>query len=158
MHPVLRKTPSREAPVASLLCKWAVAITLCTGAAVSYGAASEGQLSVHITLSNSTADTAQLSAPGVCISQTLSLQTNALVRVVCGNGQFVSISTNPNARFLGTHGGAFRYAFSSSSSFGTNSGLQGQWENFYPGTGTVTAMHVHNVAGTDSPIEILLTF
>lgn len=142
---------------ASLLGKWGIAFALSTGFATSHGATSEGQLSVHIVLSD--VNTTQPSKPGVCISQTLSRQTNALVRVVCGRGEFVSISANPNVRFLGTHGGAFRYFLNSSiSRSGVEAGLLEQWENFYPGIGTVTAMRVYNATGTQSPIEILLTF
>src|SRR5258706_11884961 len=46
-----------------------------------------------------------------CISQSLSDETGALVRVTCPGGVFVSISPQPGARFIGTHGGAYSYYF-----------------------------------------------
>ena len=104
-------------------------------------------------------NTAAQSAPGVCISETLSERTNALVRVVCGTGQFVSITANPNSRFLGSHGGAFRFVLNP---VNTNSDSQfvgqGRANDFYPGTGTVTAWRIYNVNDSEGPLEVLLTF
>ena len=96
---------------------------------------------------------------GVCISQSLSEKTNAVVRVVCRSGQFVSITANPNARFLGTHGGAFRYALSPATIYSNSQSIdQGSLLDFYPGSGTVTAWHVYNVDGSEKLLEVLLTF
>lgn len=128
---------------------------------------SAGQFSVNITLTGtSTAtglspglNTAALSAPGVCISQTLSEQTNAVVRVVCGTGQFVSLTANSNRRYLGVNGGAYRYVLSPGSTGSEPQlGSLGLTNDFYPGTGTVTAWRIYNVDGSDGPFEVLLTF
>jgi len=142
-------------------------LLLCTGVAVSQAGTSTGQLSVNITLTGTNTgaagsrgvNTAAQSVPGVCISETLSERTNALVRVVCGTGQFVSITANPNARFLGTHGGAFRFVLSQGNpSSDPQLAGQGRANDFYPGTGTVTSWRVDNVDGSEGPLEVLLTF
>lgn len=44
-----------------------------------------------------------------CISQTLSTEANAQVRVLCNSDQVVQIEANSQAERLGVHGGAFRY-------------------------------------------------
>ena len=142
---------------------WGLGLLLCTSLAAS-AATSVGQFSVAITLTGSGAsgtdvNTAAESAPGVCISETLSEQTNAVVRVVCGTNQFVSITANPNARFLGTNGGAFRFVLNTGNADSSaQSGSQGGSNDFQPGTGTVTALRIYNVNGSDGPLEILLTF
>ena len=96
-----------------------------------------------------------LNKTGTCTSQTLSEQTNALVKVVCATGQFVSISPAPGKPFLGTHGDAFRYSFrtNSVSSLG-NIGDEG----FYPGAGTVTGLRIYNANGPDGQFEMLVSF
>lgn len=90
-----------------------------------------------------------------CTSAALSEQTDALVKVVCATGQFVSISPAPGKPFLGTHGGAFRYNFrtNSASSLG-NIGA----ESFYPGMGTVTGLRIYNANGPDGQFEMLVSF
>lgn len=130
-----------------------MALTTCQAAT------SAGQFSVNIALTGAAANTAQQSPPGVCISQTLSERTNAMVRVVCGTRQFVSITANPNARFLGTHGGAFNYVVTAGNRYSdplqnSEVGASG----FYPGTGTVTAWRIYNANGSEELLEVLLTF
>lgn len=91
----------------------------------------------------------------VCISETLSEQTNALVRVACGTGQFVSITPFPGKRFLATHGGAFRY------SIGTgrfSASLRSGESNPYLGAGTVTALRIYNASGSNEALEMLVSF
>ena len=155
--------PMNKPKLTTLFKYGSLALLLCTGAAVSQAGTSTGQLSVNITLTGAAGgtgvNTAAQSAPGVCISQSQSEQTSALVRVVCGTGQFVSITANPNARFLGTHGGAFRFVLSPGN-LSSNLQLAGQGlpNNFYPGTGTVTAWRIANVDGSEGPLEVLLTF
>ena len=156
MHPT-------KPQLTTLLKGWGLGLLLCTSLAVSQAATSTGQFSVNITMTDSGTtsgvNTAAQSAPGVCISQTLSEQTNALVRVVCATGQFVSITANPNARYLGTHGGAFRFVLSANDTNSDSQLLgQGRTNDFYPGVGTVTAWRIYNVNGSDEPFEILLTF
>jgi hypothetical protein len=163
---------SRNKPqLASLLKRWGLGLLLCTSLGASHAATSSGQFSVNITLTGTDTgagagastgiNTAAQSAPGVCISQTLSEQTNAVVRVVCGTGQFVSITANPNARFLGTNGGAPRFVLSQGSA-SSDSQIVGQarTNDFYPGTGTVTftSVRIYNVSGTDGPFEMMVTF
>ena len=153
--------------LSALLRNLVVGLLLCSGLAVSLAATSAGQFSVNITLTGSGSgsetgsgvNTAAQSAPGVCISESLSERTNALVRVVCATGQFVSIAANPNSRLLGTHGGAFRFVLNpgNDNSFPQLVG-QGQSNDFYPGTGTVTAWRIYNVNGSEGPFEVLLTF
>lgn len=144
---------------------WGLGLLLCTSMVTSHAATSEGRFSVNITVigadAGSGTNTAQQSAPGVCISETLSEKTNALVRVVCGTGQFVSITANPNARFLGIHGGAPRFVLSQGSASSSSQIVgQGRTNDFYPGTGTVTytSVLIYNVSGTDGPFEMMVTF
>ena len=118
-------------------------------------AASEFGVRIALVRPGSTVNAEQ----GVCISQSLSEKTNAVVRVVCGSGQFVSITANPNARFLGTHGGAFRYMLSPATVYSKpQSTDQGGLLDFYPGLGTVTAWRVYNADGSEEQLEVLLTF
>ena len=152
-------------PLAALLKGWGLGLLLCKSMATGYAATTAGQFSVSITLTgadkSSGVNTAAQSAPGVCISQTLSEQTNAVVRVVCGTGQFVSITANPNSRFLGTNGGAPRFVLSQgSASSGSQIVGQARTNDFYPGTGTVTftSVLIYNVSGTDGPFEMMVTF
>lgn len=136
-----------------------VGVLMCFGFATSQAATSAGQFSVNITVTGVGNNLNQQSAAGVCISQTLSGQTNAVVRVVCRTGQFVSITANPNARFLGTHGGAFNYVVTAGNRYSdplqnSEVGASG----FYPGTGTVTAWRIYNANGSEELLEVLLTF
>jgi hypothetical protein len=124
------------------------------------------QVLVHLNPQNSAPSqetalgTTRSTTPSICVSQSLSEQANAVVRVVCGTSQFVSITPNPNARLLGSHGGAFNYVLGSgrASSESSSGGVLGQSNDFYPGTGTVTALRIYNVDGSDGPMEVLLTF
>ena len=104
--------------------------------------------------------TTRSTSQGICVSQSLSEQANAVVRVLCGTSQFVSITPNPSARLLGVHGGAFNYVLGAgkTGSESLSGGGLGQSNDFYPGTGTVTALRIYNVDGSDGPLEVLLTF
>jgi hypothetical protein len=99
---------------------------------------------------------------GVCYSRSLSERTGATVQVVCDSGQFVSIEALPGQRFLGVHGGAFRYSMSiDRDRFGTGSAAENPF-----GWGTVTMLRVYDVeqaAGpgdfrADRPLELVLNF
>lgn len=94
-------------------------------------------------------------ASDVCVSQTLSEQTNSLVQIVCKTGQFVSITPLPGKPFLGTHGGAFRYSFSGNRLAG---GSMFDANGASIGAGTVTALRIYNANGTDGPLEMLVSF
>jgi hypothetical protein len=125
---------------------------------------SAGLFTVNISLSNPNGITAAApaavpgspsAAPAVCISQTLSEQTNAMVQVICGTGQFVSIMPSPGKPFLGTHGGAFRYNFDG----GKVSGVQLlDAVSAFTGAGTVTALRIYNANGSDTALEMLVSF
>ena len=96
-----------------------------------------GTFSVDITLTGSAAT----SSNGVCVSETLTQENGAVVRVACDSGQFVSISPIPGARFVGTHGGAYAQYFSSSFRGLNVTGLG----EFAHGAGTVAAFRVLDV-------------
>jgi hypothetical protein len=99
--------------------------------------------------------------PQTCINQALSEQTGALVQVVCQSGDFVRIDPDPRRPFVGTHGGAFRYAFMAAGAAGlapaTLDGLASD-ATLYAGSGTVTGLHVYNERGDDEQLEILITY
>ena len=90
-----------------------------------------------------------------CVSESLSAQNNALVRVVCATGQFVSIEPAPGKPFLGTHGGAFRFNMGAGTVTSLGSYNAG---NPYLGTGTITALRIYNANGIDGPLEMLVSF
>lgn len=147
------KTLTRQAWLAVIAGLWTGLAVAGTGSAL---------LSVSITLSNPNAvvppapggSPAPITRPSVCISETLSEQTNAMVRVVCATGQFVSITPLPGKAFLGTHGGAFRYTQDAGSFSPAPTGKA------MPQTGaeTVTALRIYNANGSDGPLEMLVSF
>jgi len=92
---------------------------------------------------------------GICTSQTFSDATNATVRVLCSTGQFVSIEPIPGRPFAGTHGGAYRYNFGPSHRLSVGLGDSAQ---LYIGTGTVTALRIMNLQGSEAPLEMLVSF
>jgi hypothetical protein len=92
---------------------------------------------------------------GTCVSQSLSEDTGALVRVTCPGGVFVSISPQPGARFVDTHGGAYSYYFGTS--FGAIN--RAGYGDFAQGSGTVASFRVYSVGGqSDGPIDMLVSF
>jgi hypothetical protein len=111
-----------------------------------------GSFNVNITLNDSPP-----ASQGVCISKTLSAQTNAVVQVVCSSGQFVRIDPDPTKPFLGVHGGAFRYHFGPRYEIGPPDSLGGD-ELRYLGAGTVTAVRVYNPGSKTSLLELLVSF
>lgn len=91
----------------------------------------------------------------ICTSVAQSDATNAQVRVVCSTGQFVSIEPAPGRPFVGTHGGAYRY------SFGPNAPIAVELTGIASlqiGAGTVTALRVLNLAESETPLEMLVSF
>ncbi len=109
-----------------------------------------GAFSVNITLSNPGAPGAP--ASGVCVSQTLSDLTGALVQVLCSTGQFVSINPKPGAPFI-AHGGAYSYYLS----VGTGSRIAGL-SGLPAGAGTVTEFRVFKVDEANGTIDMLVGF
>jgi hypothetical protein len=130
------------------------------GAGAPAGAATSGaNFGVMVTLSNpgatvtSTGPTASAQSPsGICSSQSLSERTGAVVRVVCGTGQFVSIGPREGRRFLGTHGGAYGYYF------GPAYGAIHRTAYGGAGGGTITSFRVYSIEGADGPLDLLVSF
>lgn len=127
------------------------ALLVANSACLAAGSANAG-FSVEITLNGASGG---VLPPGICISQTLSEKTNAIVQVACNSGQFVSIAARPGSRFLGTHGGAYRYKLDA----GRFLGLIPSGEPFaFVGNGTITALRIYNTDGNDGPLELLVSF
>jgi hypothetical protein len=91
---------------------------------------------------------------GVCISQSLTEQNNAVVRVVCQSGQFVSITPIPGARFVGSHGGAYSFYFGSSYRSVNVAG----YGEFAHGAGSVAAFRVFGVTESEGRLDMLVVF
>ena len=116
------------------------------------------------------------SLSGLCVSQTLSEQFGAVVRIVCATGQYVSITPLPGKRFPGSYGGAFRYPLlggqyplmlapegvgqSTPSSLNNqySPALRAGYNRFYPGLSSVTDLPVYRIEGLDSQLDMLVTF
>lgn len=91
---------------------------------------------------------------GICTSQSASNATQAVVRVVCSSGQFVSIESAPGRPFVGVHGGAFRFNFGP----GLPAPALASNFNLGIGAGTVTALRIVHTGGSQSPLEMLVSF
>lgn len=140
---------------------WAVSATAGTGSAL---------LNINITLNNPGAVAAPASSAAagarpsggwspVCVSETLSEQVNALVRVVCGAEQFVAITPLPGKAFLATHGAALRYHLDAGLTGKVASALGGSAAQLGAGTAaTVTVLRIYNTSGVDGPLEMLVSF
>lgn len=107
----------------------------------------------------------QLSVPGAaaaeptarCETQTLTSAPNALVRVVCDNGRFVSIAPDPRKPFVGSHGGAYRFHLQPSAV--ANALLDDGIDPYWWGRGTVTAMRIYgNPRDPSDPLEMMVSF
>lgn len=92
------------------------------------------------------------SPSGICISQSLSQTTGAVVQVVCRTGQFVSIAPRPGQRVFGTHGGAYGYYF------GPSYGAIHRTAHGEGGGGTVTSFRVYSVDEADGVLDLLVSF
>ena len=103
---------------------------------------------------------------GVCFSRSLSEQTGAVVQVACDSGQFVSIEAVPGQRFLGVHGGAFRYSLSISKDRSVYEAAASDAFGWRTGWGTVTMLRLYDltVPGKpgdvwgDRPLELRVSF
>jgi hypothetical protein len=126
-------------------------------------AASLASASTAATISGSFNVNIRLNEPagGTCISISLSQVTNALVRVTCQGNQFVSIEQREGRPFVGTHGGAYRFAFSQRSGFSDGSVLFGQSVSELEaaiGQGTITSLRVLDLTQRDERLELLVSF
>jgi hypothetical protein len=95
-------------------------------------------------------------ASGVCTSASLSESTGAVVRVVCSNGQFVSISPQPGAAFIGTHGGAYQFYWpagieSFESALAAGSSVISR-------SGRVTSFRVYSIEHIGDRLDVLVSF
>ena len=103
---------------------------------------------------------------GVCFSRTLSEQTGAVVQVACDSGQFVSIEAVPGQRFLGVHGGAFRYSLSISRDRSVYEAAAADAFGWRTGWGTVTMLRLYDLTvpgkpgelWADRPLELRVSF
>lgn len=124
------------------------AVLAALTAPAAWADATSGVLSVNITLNGALQD--------VCVSETLSAQTHAIVQVVCSSGQFVRIDPDPAKPFLGVHGGAFRHHFGLLFEAGAPARLCCE-DLWFGGTGTVTSLRIYNPGGA-APLELLVSF
>ena len=95
------------------------------------------------------------SSTDICVSQSLSEATGAVVRVVCRSGHFVSIESQPGAPYLGVHGGAYRYYFAN----GIPASLRYLGgDDPWVGPGTITSIRVIYPEDLDGIIEMQVGF
>lgn len=127
-------------------------LLLALSASTSSAGGKSGRFDVKITLQDGAA---AVGGNTICVSESLSAQTNAVVRVACQTGQFVDISPQPGRPFAGVHGGAFRFAFGPG--HWVEASLAGSADNLL-GTGTVTAMRIYRVDEDNGPLEMLVSF
>jgi hypothetical protein len=126
--------------------RFALAVAALLSAAECVAGTSAATFKVNVTLQNQPQS-------ALCTSQSLSQSTGAVVKVLCSNGQFVSISPNPGVPFAGVHGGAFTYYFSPAAGVpAPNPGGSPQ------GTGTVTEYRVYSRDRDDRFVEVLVSF
>ena len=141
MRPVLFKA-------ASGLVAFAAAFACMAGSA-------SGTFGVDISLSSGGSSLSPGgNSSGVCISQSLTEQNNAVVRVVCDSGQFVSINAIPGGRFIASHGGAYNFYFGSSYRAVNVAG----YGEFAHGAGSVTAFRVFGVTESEGRLDMLVVF
>jgi hypothetical protein len=92
--------------------------------------------------------------PGVCVSRSLSEQTGAVVQVACDSGQFVSIEAVPGQRFLGVHGGAFRYTLSIAKDRSVYEAAASDAFGWRTGWGTVTMLRLYDLTQPNKPGDV----
>ena len=92
--------------------------------------------------------------PGVCVSRSLSEQTGAVVQVACDSGQFVSIEAVPGQRFLGVHGGAFRYTLSIAKDRSVYEAAANDAFAWRTGWGTVTMLRLYDLTQPNKPGDV----
>ena len=123
-----------------------MATSLCMLSA--WGETQSANFDVRITLNT-------VRTQAICTHQLLSQLSNAIVKVVCSSGQFVSIEALPNRPFFGTQGGVHRYLFGPLSAIQRGPASE---SDPYAGTGTITSLQVINLHTLDTPLEIWVSF
>jgi hypothetical protein len=91
---------------------------------------------------------------GVCFSRSLSEKTGAVVQVACDSGQFVSIEAVPGQRFLGVHGGAFRYTLSIAKDSSVYEAAANDAFGWRTGWGTVTMLRLYDLTQPNKPGDV----
>jgi hypothetical protein len=91
---------------------------------------------------------------GVCVSRALSEKTGAVVQVACDSGQFVSIEAVPGQRFLGVHGGAFRYTLSIAKDRSVYQAAASDAFGWRTGWGTVTMLRLYDLTLPNKPGDV----
>jgi hypothetical protein len=133
----------------------ALGVAALAAASVCIAGATGGIFGVNISLNGGGSNSpSEDNSSGVCISQTLSEQNNAIVRVVCESGQFVSISAIPGGRFVGSHGGAYTFYFGSSYRSVNVAG----YGEFAHGAGSVAGFRVFGVTESEGRLDMLIEF
>lgn len=137
---------------------WNRLIGLCllltsAAALAQHTSAASFQVRIQLTVPGSPA-----AEPGArCETQSLTSAPNALVRVVCDSGRFVSIGPDPRKPFVGSHGGAYRFHLQASAvaSALLDDGIDPYWW----GRGTVTAMRIYGAPRDPTdPLEMMVSF
>lgn len=135
-----------------ILIKAALGLACLSAVFTCAAAGNSATFGVRITLHG--AGRADVNSPGVCTSESLSIENGAHVRVVCESGQFVSISPIPGVNFVGTHGGAYSYYFGSTLS-GINVAGYGE---FAHGAGSIASYRIFGVTEVDGRLDLLVSF
>lgn len=124
-------------------------------AGICMAGSASGTFGVNISLyTGSGSSSGGSNSSGVCISQSLTEQNNAVVRVVCDTGQFVSISPIAGGRFVASHGGAYNFYFGSSYRAVNIAG----YGEFAHGAGSVAAYRVFGVTESEGRLDMLVVF
>jgi hypothetical protein len=136
------------------IARTAILVAACSALPCAAGTGS-GQFAINIVLSTTANGGSGSASPasGICISQSASEQTGAIVRVACQTGQFVSISPLPGGRFIDTHGGAYAYYFGPLSSDPIEVGEWGSGDSL----GTVASLRVYAGEGA-GVLNMLVSF
>jgi hypothetical protein len=139
-----------------VILKAALGLAAVAAASVCMAGSAGGTFGVNISLNGggSGSSSGGSNSSGVCISQSLTEQNNAVVRVVCDSGQFVSISPIPGGRFVGSHGGAYNFYFGSSYRSVNVAG----YGEFAHGAGSVAAFRVFGVTESEGRLDMLVVF
>ena len=138
-----------------VILKAALGLAALAAAPACMAGSTSGVFGVNITLySGASSSPPGSNRSGVCISQSLTEQNNAVVRVVCESGQFVSISPIPGGRFVGSHGGAYSFYFGSSYRSVNVAG----YGEFAHGAGSVAAYRVFGVTESEGRLDMLVVF
>jgi hypothetical protein len=139
-----------------VILKAALGFAALAAASACFAGSTSGVFGVNISLSTGASGSSSPGAngSGVCISQTLSEENRAVVRVTCNPGYFVSISPIPGARFSGSHGGAYSFYFGSSYRSVNVAG----YGEFAHGAGSVAAYRVFGVTESEGRLDMLVVF